>query len=115
MNLNNPMLKEETLRSSLHQFFGSVLNSYSDPEKAIAVIMEELTKIATVNDDLTDFRNDLIKPMFKATHYILSTRYTKLLNDSKEAFGDKMPIAVKARLDNDRQLLALLDLYIKQL
>ena len=115
MSLNNINLREETLRASLYQFIGSVLNSYSDPEQAIAVIMEELTKVVATDKELKTFNTDLIKPMIKAIYYIMSNRYDKLLIDSKNAFKDEIPIPVKIKLDNDKQLLALLDNYIKQL
>jgi hypothetical protein len=45
----------------------------------------------------------------------MTTRYNALLQDSKETFQDDIPIPVKLKLDNDKQMLALLDIYIKQL
>jgi hypothetical protein len=115
LSQNNVNLREETLRASLYQFIGSVLNSYPDPEQAIAVIMEELTKVVATDEELKVFNTDLIKPMIKAIYYIITNRYDKLLLDSRNTFKDEIPIPVKIKLDNDKQLLALLDSYIKQL
>lgn len=115
MNQNNVNLREETLRASLYQFMGTVLNSYPDPEQAIAIIMEEITKVVAEDESLQTFKNDLIKPILKSCQYIMSVRYNKLLQDSKETFKDDIPIPVKLKLDNDKQMLALLDIYIKQL
>ena len=108
-------LREETLRSSLFQFLGVTLNSYDNPEQAMAIFMEEITKVASTDDDWTSFNNDLIKPIFKTVQYMITARYNKLYSDSKAAFGENYPIAVKLKLDNDKQLINLLDLYIKQL
>lgn len=115
LNQNNVNLREETLRASLYQFLGVVLNSYSDPEQAIAVILEEITKVIAEDEKMKDFKPELIKPILKSGQYILTTRYNKLLEDSKQAFGDNYPVPVKLKLDNDKQLINLLDLYIKQL
>ncbi len=111
--MNN--LREETLRSSLYQFIGTVLNSYPSAEQAIAVIMEEITRVIAVDDELKTFNPDLVRPMLKAMYYIIANRHDKLLVDSKATFQDNIPIPVKIKLDNDKQLLALLDNYIKQL
>lgn len=115
MYLNANNLREETLRASLFQFIGTVLNSYPDPEQAIAVIMEELTKVVATDEDLKTFNSDLIRPLLKAMYYIIANRHDKLLMDAKETFKENTPIPVKLKLDNDKQLLALLDNYIKQL
>ena len=115
MNQNNVNLREETLRASLYQFLGTVLNSYSDPEQAIAIVMEELTKVVAEDESLKTFKSELIKPILKSCQYIMTNRYNKLLQDSKETFQDNIPIPVKLKLDNDKQMLALLDVYIKQL
>ena len=115
LSQNNTNLREETLRASLYQFLGVVLNSYADPEQAIAVILEEITKVIAEDEKMQDFKPELIKPILKSSQYIMTTRYNKLLEDSKRAFGENYPIPVKLKLDNDKQLINLLDLYIKQL
>ena len=114
MNLNNN-LREETLRASLYQFIGSVLNSYSDPEQAIAIIMEELTKVVATDNELKEFNNDLIKPIIKATQYIITTKCNKALEDANNTFQNDVPTPIKIRLDNNKHMLDLLNLYIKQL
>ena len=113
MKQNN--LKEETLRASLYQFIGSVLNSYSEPEQAIAIILEELTKVIAKDEELKEFDTELIRPILKSCQYIISTRYDKLLKDSNEAFPQGIPNPVKIRLENTKHMLDLLNIYIKQL
>ena len=108
-------ITDASLRANLYQFFGATLTAYDDSEAAIAVIVEELTKIISTDGKTTKFNKELIKPMIKATHYIITQEYNNLLNDSKKTFQDNIPIPVKLKLDNDKKLIDLLDLYIKQL
>lgn len=108
-------ITDTAFRTSLHQFFGASIMTYGDSEAAIAVILEELTKLISTDEDISKFNNDLIKPMIKSTHYIVTQRYNHLLQDSKETFQDNIPIPIKLKLDNDKKLIDLLDLYIKQL
>ena len=108
-------ITDTAFRTSLHQFFGAALMTYEDSEAAVAVILEELTKLISTNEEVTQFNNDLIKPMIKSTHYVVTQRYNHLLQDSKETFQNNMPIPIKLKLDNDKKLIDLLDLYIKQL
>jgi hypothetical protein len=77
--------------------------------------MEEITKVVAKDESLQTFNADLIRPILKSCQYIMTTRYNALLQDSKETFQDDIPIPVKLKLDNDKQMLALLDIYIKQL
>ena len=111
--MNN--ITEQAIRQNLYNFIGSVLVSSSDGEAAMALICEELTKLMATDDDLKQFDKSLIKPMIKATHYILTQQYNKLLTDTQKTFDKNVPIPVQAKLDNDKKLIALLDLYIKQL
>ncbi len=108
-------ITDTAFRTSLHQFFGAALMTYEDSEAAVAVILEELTKLISTNEEITQFNNDLIKPMIKSTHYVVTQRYNHLLQDSKETFQNNIPIPIKLKLDNDKKLIDLLDLYIKQL
>ena len=108
---------QESIRMSLYQFFGGLLQLCPDREASIAVILEELTKLSRQNpdDDNSKFYPDMIKPILKATLYILTVRYNNLLNDTKTAFGDNWPKPVKDSLDNDKALIDLLTNYINQL
>ena len=108
-------MNEDSLRSSLYQFFGAALSSAVSAEAGIALIIEELTKLASTNADTTQFDKTLIKPMIKSTHYIITQQYNNLLKDSKDTFQDNIPIPVKVKLDMDKKLIELLDGYIKQL
>jgi hypothetical protein len=56
-----------------------------------------------------------MKPLLKATQYIITQEYNNLLEDSKKTFQDNIPGPVKAKLNDDKQLIELLDNYIKQL
>ena len=111
--MNN--ITEQTIRQNLYNFIGSVLVSSPDGEAAMALICEELTKLMATDESLKQFDKSLIKPMIKATHYILTQQYNKLLIDTQKTFDKNVPIPVQAKLDNDKKLIALLDLYIKQL
>ena len=111
---------QESIRMSLYQFIGGLLQLCPDREASIAVILEEITKISrlTPEDDNSNFHNDMIKPILKATAYILSIRYNNLLNDTQKTFGehkDFWPQPVKNTLDNDKYLIDLLNNYINQL
>lgn len=111
---------QESIRMSLYQFFGGLLQLCPDREAAIATILEELTKLSRQDPDDNNsiFYPDMIKPILKSTAYILTIRFNNLLNDTKKAFGeDKQfwPGPVKNTLDNDKQLIEMLNKYIDQL
>lgn len=108
---------QESIRMSLYQFFGGLLQICQDREAAIAVILEELTKLSRQDpdDNNSDFYSDMIKPILKSTAYILSIRYNNLLNDANKTFGNNIPTPVKTTLDNDKQLIEMLNKYIDQL
>ena len=108
---------QEAIRMSLYQFIGGLLQLCPDREAAIAVILEELTKISRIEPtkDDSNFHNDMTKPILKSTLYILTIRYNNLLNDTKTAFGDNWPKPVKDSLDNNKALIDLLTNYINQL
>ena len=117
-NKNAP--QQESIRMSLHQFLGGLLQICPDREAAIAVILEELTKISRIRpeNDNSNFHTDMIKPVLRSTIYILTIRFNKLLEDTINAFGeDKQfwPEPVKNTLDNDRQLIEMFNKYIDQL
>ena len=71
--------------------------------------------MVSTNTEITQFNKQLIKPILKATQYILTQEYNNLLEDSKKTFQENIPSPVKMKLDNDKQLIELLDDYIKQL
>lgn len=117
MRLNPNNLKEETLRSSLFQFLGAVISSYPDPAKAIAVVLEELTKLASKNpNDLeSGFQPELIKPMIKSVEYITTIRYNNLLKDSQETFKNNIPEPIQKSLNDDKQMIELIRNYINRI
>lgn len=111
---------QESIRMSLYQFIGGLLQLCPDREATIAVILEELTKISrlTPEQDNSNFHNDMIKPILKSTVYIITVRYNNLLNDTKITFGenkDFWPEPVKSTLDSNKVLIDLLNGYINQL
>lgn len=111
---------QESIRMSLHQFLGGLLQLCPDREATIAVIIEEITRISRLNpeNDESNFYIDMIKPILRASVYILTIRFNTLLNDTIKAFGeDKQfwPEPVKNTLDNDRQLIEMFNKYIDQL
>ncbi len=111
---------QESIRMSLYQFIGGLLQLCPDREATIAVILEELTKISrlTPEQDNSSFHNDMIKPILKSTVYIITVRYNNLLNDTKTTFGenkDFWPEPVKNTLDSNKVLIDLLNGYINQL
>lgn len=108
---------QESIRMSLYQFLGGLIQICQDREAAIAVMLEELTKISRQDPDKDDssFHSDMIKPILKSTAYILSIRYNNLLNDANKTFGNNIPAPVKTTLDNDKQLIEMLNKYIEQL
>lgn len=108
---------QESIRMSLYQFIGGLIQICPDREAAIAVILEELTKISRIDPtkDNSNFHNDMIKPILKSVQYIVTIRYNNLLNDTNQAFGDNWPKPVKDSLDNDKLLIDLLTNYINQL
>lgn len=117
---NNYTPNQESIRMSLHQFLGGLIQLCPDREAAIAVIIEELTKMSRIrpDDDNSNFYTDMIKPTLRSAEYILTIRFNTLLNDTIKAFGeDKQfwPEPVKNTLDNDRQLIEMLNKYIDQL
>ena len=108
-------MNEEMLRISLHQFFGAALTSAVSGEAGIALIMEELTKLTSTDDELKHFDKKLIKPIIKSVKYVLTQEYNNLLDDSQKTFQNNIPLPVQAKLDSDKRLIELLDNYIKQL
>ncbi len=114
------MPNQESIRMSLHQFLGGLLQLCPDRESAIAVILEELTKISRINpeDDNSIFHIDMIKPVLRSAVYILTIRFNNLLDDTIKTFGeDKQfwPEPVRKTLDNDRHLIETFNKYIDQL
>ena len=117
---NNYIPTQESIRMSLHQFLGGLIGLCPDREAAIAVIIEEVTKISRIRpeDDNSNFYTDMIKPILRSTVYILTIKFNNLLNDTIKAFGEdkqSWPDPVKKTLDNDRQLIEMLNKYIDQL
>ena len=117
--LNNTP-SQESIRTSLYQFLGGLLQLCPNREASIAAILEEITKISRIRpeDDNSTFHSDMIKPILRSAMYILTIRFNILLNDTTAAFGeDKQfwPEPVKKTLDNDRQLIEMLNKYIDQL
>lgn len=108
---------QESIRMSLYQFLGGLIQICQDREAAIATMLEELTKIARIEPDKDDsnFNSDMIKPILKSAVYILSVRYNNLLNDANKTFGDNHPEPVKNTLNNDKQLVEMLNKYIDNL
>lgn len=108
---------QESIRMSLYQFLGGLIQICQDREAAIATMLEELTKIARIEPDKDDsnFNSDMIKPILKSAVYILSVRYNNLLNDANKTFGDNHPEPVKDTLNNDKQLVEMLNKYIDNL
>lgn len=117
---NNYTPNNEAIRMSLHQFLGGLLQICPNRESAIAVIIEEITKISRIDPtkDNSNFYNDMIKPILKSAVYIITIRYNNLLNDTIKTFGeDKQfwPEPVKNTLDNDRQFIEQFNNYIDHL
>ena len=108
---------QDSIRMSLYQFLGGLLQICQNREAAVAIMLEELTKLARQDpdDNNSDFYPDMIKPVLKSTAYILSIRYNNLLNDANKTFGNNIPAPVKTTLDNDKQLIEMLNKYIEQL
>ena len=110
---------QDTIRMSLHQFIGGLIQFCPDREAVIAVIVEELTKIARIEpeDNNSQFHTDLIKPILKSTVYVLTIRYNKLLTDTINIFGEKekWPTPVKTAIDNDKNLIDSLNEYINKI
>jgi hypothetical protein len=105
---------------SLYQFLGGLLQSCPDRESSVAVILEELTRIAriTPEDDKSNFHNDIIKPIIKSVVYILTIKHNILLEDTKQAFGDSntlWPKPVKESILEQKQLINSLNEYIDKL
>ena len=108
---------QDSIRMSLYQFLGGLLQICQNREAAVAIMLEELTKLARQDpdDNNSDFYPDMIKPILKSTAYILSIRYNNLLNDANKTFGDDCPSPIKNTLDDNRQLIEMLNKYIDQL
>lgn len=112
--MNN--ISEEALRINLYQFIGGVLASYTDPEQAISIIVEELVKVISSNEENTEFENYSIRPLIKSVQYIISQRYIKNKESLEQAFAEvPIPVELQRILNEDKQLLDLLDKYIKKL
>lgn len=108
-------MNEEMLRISLYQFFGAAIASSVDGEAGMALIIEELTKLISTDQEKKHFDKKLMKPVIKAVHYMMTQEYNNLLEDSQKTFQNNIPLPVKAKLDSDRQTIQMLDSYIKQL
>lgn len=101
---------------NFYQFIGGILASYSDSEQAISIIVEELIKIISSNEDNTEFENKNIRPLIKSVQYIISQRYLKNKELMENAFkGIVIPAELQNKLNEDKELLDLLDKYIKKL
>ena len=112
--MNN--ISEEALRINLYQFIGGVLASYTDPEQAISIIVEELVKVISSNEENTEFENYSMRPLIKSVQYIISQRYIKNKELLEQAFTEvPIPVELQRVLNEDKQLLDLLDKYIKKL
>lgn len=116
MNNNN----QDSIRMSLHQFFGGLISFCPDREAVVAVIQEELTKIARIDpeDNNSQFHSDLIKPILKSTVYIITIRYNKLFNDAISTFGEDRsywPNAVILAIEKDKALIETLNKYIEEI
>jgi Asp-tRNA(Asn)/Glu-tRNA(Gln) amidotransferase C subunit len=108
-------MNQNSLRSNLYNFLGAVLLSYSNKEEAISIIIEELTKIISKEGDAKIFENNTVKPLLKAASFVISQRHDKLLEDSKETFGDNIPEFIMQSLNDDKELVNQLQEYIKKL
>ena len=108
-------MNEEMLRISLYQFFGAAIASSVDGEAGMALIIEELTKLISTDQEKKHFDKKLMKPVIKAVHYMMTQEYNNLLEDSQKTFQNNIPLPVKAKLDSDKQAIQMLDSYIKQL
>lgn len=117
MRLNPNNLREETLRSSLFQFLGAIISSYPDPAQAIAIVLEELVKLASKdpNNLETGFQPELIKPMIKSVEYVTTIQYNNLLKDSQETFKNNIPEPIQKSLNNDKQMIELIRNYINRI
>lgn len=118
--MSNYIPNQESIRASLYQFLGGLLQLCPDREAAIATLLEELTKISRIRpeNDNSNFHSDMIKPILKSAVYILTIRFNDLLNDTIKAFGEDKtfwPEPVRNTLDNDRQLIEMFNKYIDQL
>lgn len=112
--MNN--ISEEALRINLYQFIGGILASYTDPEQAISIIVEELVKVISSNEENTEFENYSMRPLIKSVQYIISQRYIKNKESLEKAFAEvPIPMELQRVLNEDKQLLDLLDKYIKKL
>lgn len=112
--MNN--ISEEALRINLYQFIGGILASYTDPEQAISIIVEELVKVISSNEENTEFENYSMRPLIKAVQYIISQRYIKNKESLEKTFTEvPVPMELQRVLNEDKQLLDLLDKYIKKL
>ena len=117
---NKNTSQQESIRMSLHQFLGGLLQICPDREAAIAVILEELTKISRVSpeNDNSNFHTDMVKPILKSAVYIITIRHNILLEDTKQAFGtdnSKWPKPVRKSILEQKQLVDSLNDYIDQL
>ena len=108
-------MNEEMLRISLYQFFGAAIASSVDGEAGMALIIEELTKLISTDQEKKHFDKKLMKPVIKAVHYMMTQEYNNLLEDSQKTFQNNIPLPVKAKLDSDKQIIQMLESYIKQL
>ena len=108
-------MNQNSLRSNLYNFLGAVLLSYPNKEEALSIVIEELTKVMSKEGDAKEFDNKTVKPLLKAASFVISQRHDKLLEDSKEAFGDNLPDFITQSLNRDKELVKSLQEYIKKL
>jgi hypothetical protein len=104
--MNNYDPQQETIRSAFHQFLGGVIQCSPNRESVVALIEEELVKIA----------DDDIKPILKAAVYVMTIKYNKALEDAQKAFGkDNIPSQISNALYKDKHLIKELENYINKL
>jgi uncharacterized membrane protein YheB (UPF0754 family) len=108
-------MNQNSLRANLYNFLGAILLSYSNKEEAISIITEELVKSISKEGDAKEFDNKTVKPLLKAASFVISQRHDKLLEDSKNTFGDNIPKQINDSLDKDKELVEALQDYIKRL
>ena len=108
-------MNQNSSRANLYNFLGAIFLSYSNKEEAISIIIEELVKSMSKEGDAKEFDNKTVKPLLKAASFVISQRHDKLLEDSKNTFGDNIPKQIKDSLNKDKELVEALQDYIKRL
>lgn len=88
--------EQEQLRSSLNQFFGTILvnSNLKDKEykkqSLVALVIEELLKVC--KDDKEQVDIIAAKPIIKATHYLLEKRKTDIVDNLRSTSLDEEDI-----------------------